>query len=132
MKLCGQNIDREGQQRASPCIGFRIYVSDQSESDVSPPEYSLIQLSTRWYQGGQRGPFLRDFEKSMGLPLIDIGGEFKNCAGIGRENFEEDARFGNSPPISIGGWTTFILQNTRGLIPAQEEAYIPKKLLECT
>jgi hypothetical protein len=36
----------------------------------------------------------------MGLPLIDIGDEFKNRAGSGREIFEEDAHSGNSPPIS--------------------------------
>ena len=37
------------------------------------------------------------------LPTSDSGGEIKNRTGISRGKFEEDAHFGNSPPLSEVG-----------------------------
>ena len=40
------------------------------------------------------------FDPQSVFTKCDIGGEIKNRTGISRGKFEEDAQFGNSPPIS--------------------------------
>jgi hypothetical protein len=41
-----------------------------------------------------------DLLELLALPSFDSGGVVKNRTGISRGKFEEDAHFGNSPPMS--------------------------------